>query len=80
MGCPPAPSPEELSITAAEVGTTQPWLMNISVRVSHRISSGRSRVSRWRVGTNDKTTSDTCERVLFPSAAIFVSTYAVDDS
>ena len=44
----------------ARVGTTQQSLNSNSVRESTRISSGLARyVSRWRVGANDKITSDT---------------------
>ena len=60
MVCPLAPSPDELFITAADVRTTQRWLISISVRASLHINSDIARlVSRWRVGTNAKITSNT---------------------
>ena len=49
LTCPLAPLPNEFFITAAEVRTTQRWLINIVVRESLHIKSGIVRqVRRWR--------------------------------
>ena len=62
-----APFPDELFNTAAETRPTQHLLIRMSVRESPHISSCIARlVSRWRVGANDKITSDTYGSALSP--------------
>ena len=59
MVCILAPSVDELFVTAAEVRTTQRWLVSIFVHESPHINSGIGRPdSRGRYGLNDKITSE----------------------
>ena len=52
MVCILAPSVDELFVTAAEVRTTQRWLVSIFVHESPHINSGIGRlVIQWRVGS-----------------------------
>ena len=67
------------SITAAEVRTTQRW--QISFIANHiLVLALAAYVSRWRVGANDKITSDTYESAQTLWASIFGRTNAALNS
>ena len=60
MVCPLAPSPGELYVTAAEIKTTQRWLISIPFANHHMLVLALAAyVGLWRVGANGKITSDT---------------------